>query len=62
MAQGLRPCTWLMALNAWPLRHFTAATITKLIKDNMPADMRIGGDAVEMMLACCTGELMRNSK
>ena len=34
-----------------------AATLQKLVKDFMPGDIRVAGEAVDMMVACCTGEM-----
>lgn len=33
----------------------TAATLQKMIKEYLPGDVRIGGEAVEMLVNCCTG-------
>lgn len=31
-----------------------AATIQKMVKELMPADMRVGGDAIDILCACCS--------
>ncbi len=33
-----------------------AATIQKLIKDYVPGDVRVSGDTVDMLVACCNGD------
>lgn len=30
------------------------ATISKMIKDSLPSDIRVAGDAVDMIIECCT--------
>lgn len=32
-----------------------AATLTKLVKDHLPAEMRCASDAMDMLMECCTG-------
>jgi hypothetical protein len=33
-----------------------AATLTKLVKDCLPAELRCASDAMDMLMECCTGE------
>ena len=33
----------------------TAATLQKIVREALPPDVRIAGDAVELILECCTG-------
>jgi len=35
----------------------TAATLQKMVREALPPDVRIAGDAVELILECCTGAL-----
>jgi hypothetical protein len=32
-----------------------AATLTKIVKDHLPAEMRCASDAMDMLMECCTG-------
>lgn len=44
----LRVLTWCV------LR--SSATLSKMIKEFMPSDLRLAGDATDMLIDCCTGE------
>lgn len=35
--------------------YFVAATLQKMVREALPQDVRIAGDAVELILECCTG-------
>ena len=37
------------------------ATLLKMIKEFMPGDVRVAGEANDMLVACCAGELCNTS-
>ena len=40
-----------------PTCDFLSATMTKIIKEMLPPDVRVARDAQDLLIECCVGEL-----
>jgi len=41
---------------------WSAATMTKIIKEMLPPDVRVAKDAQDLLVECCVGELFSRSR
>jgi hypothetical protein len=49
---GLQPYLWLLAR----LLHQTCvATLIKMVRDHLPAEMRLASDTADLLMSCCNG-------
>jgi hypothetical protein len=50
------PCPAVAAAPSAVAPSAAAATLTKMVKELLPQDMRCAADCMDMLMDCCTGE------
>lgn len=50
---------WSIQLVSYATSDFSSATMTKIIKEMLPPDVRVARDAQDLLIECCVGEEIR---
>lgn len=49
-------CLCIVGFVAYRSSDFLAATMTKIIKEMLPPDVRVARDAQDLLIECCVGQ------